>query len=64
VDREFDGERARLDELGPAVDAVELRKPVHSARVDGDELDEVPVLLDGQRDPLLVRERPHDGGVD
>jgi len=46
------------------VDLVELGEAFDAARVDGDEPLEVPVVLDGERDPLLVRERPEDGGID
>ena len=64
VHRALDGQRARLDELGPLVDRVELGEPFDAARVDRYELDEVPEVLDGERDALLVRHRPHDRRVD
>ena len=64
VDRTLDRERARLDQLRPLVDAVELRQALDAARVDGDELGEVPLVLHLQRHALLVGERRHDGRVD
>jgi hypothetical protein len=57
----FIGERARLDQFRPFVDPVKRGQVGDFARVgDGDELDELPVVLDRQRDPLLVRQRPQD----
>ena len=65
VHRALDRERARLDQLRPVVDRVERVEVGHAARVgDRDEPVEVPVVLDRQRDPLLVRERPEDVGGD
>jgi hypothetical protein len=65
VDGALDGERARLDQLRPLVDPVERGQVGDLARVgDGDELDELPVVLDRQRDSLLVRQRPQDLGRD
>ena len=47
------------------VDRVELGQPVDSARIgDRNEPLEVPVVLDRQGDPLLVRERPHHRWMD
>ena len=64
VHRALDRQRARLDQLRPLVDGVELGEALDAAGVDGHELDEVPVVLHRERDPLLVGERPHDGGID
>jgi hypothetical protein len=64
VHRALDRERARLDDLRPLVDRVELGEPLDAARVDRHETDEVPVVLDGKGDALLVGERPHDRRVD
>jgi hypothetical protein len=65
VDGALDGERARLDQLRPLVDPVERGQVGDFARVgDGDELDELPVVLHRQRDPLLVRQCPQDLGRD
>jgi hypothetical protein len=47
------------------VDLVQRVQVFHAARVGhGHERVELPVVLDGQRDPLLVRERPEDVGGD
>ena len=63
MDRALDRKRAGLDQLGPVVDLVERVEAVHPARVgDRDEPVELPVVLDRQRDPLLVREAPEDLG--
>jgi hypothetical protein len=49
----------------PLVDLVERGRVAHLARVgDGDEVLELPVVLDRERDALLVGERPHDLGGD
>ena len=61
----LDRERARLDELRPAVDVVQRVEVGDAARVgDGDEAVELPEVLHGQGDALLVREAPHDLGGD
>ena len=61
----LDGQRRRLDQLGPVVDPVERVEVLDPARIgDGDERVELPVVLHRQRDPLLVRERPEDVGGD
>ena len=63
VHRALDRERARLDELGPVVDRVERVQVLDALRVgDGDELVELPEVLDRERDPLLVGEAPEDVG--
>ena len=63
VHRALDRERARLDQLGPVVDLVERVERVDAARVgDRDEPVELPVVLDRERDALLVREAPEDLG--
>ena len=65
VHRPLDRERRGLDQLRPVVDPVERVEVLDAARVgDGDERVELPVVLDRQRDPLLVRERPEDVGGD
>ena len=65
VHRALDGERRRLDQLGPVVDRVERLEALDPARVgDGDERVELPEVLHRQRDPLLVREAPEDVGGD
>ena len=46
VHRPFDRKRARLDQLGPLVDRVELREAVHASGIDRDEPFEIPVVLD------------------
>jgi hypothetical protein len=61
VHRALDRERARLDQLRPVVDRVQSVQIRHPARVaDRDEAVELPVVLHGQVDALLVREAPHD----
>ena len=61
----LDGERARLDQLRPAVDLVQRVEVLDSARVgDGDEPVELPEVLDGEGDALLVGKAPHDLGGD
>ena len=63
MNRAVDGERARLDELRPVVDRVERVEVRHAARIGhGDEPVELPVVLDRERDALLVGERPEDVG--
>ena len=60
VDRALDGQRARLDELGPVEQlevAVEAARP---ARRDRDEVAELPVVLRRELDPLGVGDAPHD----
>ena len=65
VHRALDRERARLDQLRPVVDLVEGVERVDAARVgDRDEPVELPVVLDRERDALLVGEAPHDLGGD
>ena len=57
----LDRQRRRLDQLRPVVDPVERVEVRHAARVaDRDEPVELPVVLDGECDPLLVREAPED----
>ena len=57
VHRALDRERARLDQLRPVVDRVERVQVGDAARVgDGDEPVELPVVLDRERDALLVRD--------
>jgi hypothetical protein len=54
-------ERRALDQLGQVVDAVERVEVGHAARIGhGDHAVELPVVARRQRDPLLVREAPHD----
>ena len=61
VHRALDRDRARLDQLGPVVDLVECVEVRDATRVgDGDEPVELPVVLDRQRDALLVGEAPED----
>ena len=48
----LDGERARLDQLSPLVDLVELGQALDAARVDGDELYD-PARLENFRRELL-----------
>ena len=61
----LDRERGGLDQLRPVVDPVERVEVGDAARVgDRDERVELPVVLDRERDPLLVRERPEDLGRD
>ena len=63
VDGLLDRDRRRLDQLRPVVDPVERVEVLDAARVgDGDERVELPEVLDRERDPLLVRERPEDVG--
>ena len=67
ADRRMDGaldrDRARLDQLGPVVDLVESIEIRDAARVGHrHEALELPVVLDRQRDALLVREAPEDVG--
>ena len=65
VHRALDRDRRRLDQLRPVVDRVERVEVRHAAGVgDRDEAVEVPVVLDRQRDPLLVGEAPEDLGRD
>ena len=57
----LDGERARLDQLRPAVDLVQRVEVLDAAGVgDGDEAVELPEALDGEGDALLVGKAPHD----
>jgi hypothetical protein len=61
----LDGERGGLDQLCPVIDRVERVEVRDAARVaDGDEAVELPVILHGKRDSLLVREAPEDVGGD
>src|ERR671936_970520 len=61
--RALDREWARLDQLRPVVDPVERLEAVDAAWIaDRDEPVELPVVLDRQRDPLLVRKAPEDVG--
>src|SRR5207248_6991300 len=65
VHRALDGDRARLDQLCPVVDRVERVEVRDAARVgDRDESMELPEVLDGERDALLVGEAPEDLGGD
>src|SRR5215831_6912371 len=57
----LDRERRGLDQLRPVVDRVERVEAGDPARVaDGDEAVELPVVLDGERDSLLVSKAPQD----
>jgi len=61
VHRALDRDRARLDQLGPVVDRVERVQVGDPARVgDRHQSVELPVVLDRQRDALLVGEAPED----
>jgi hypothetical protein len=61
----LDRQRGGLDELRPVVDLVELVEPPHASGVgDRDERVELPEVLDGERDSLLVGEAPEDVGGD
>ena len=65
VHRRLHRDRARLDELRPVVDLVERVEVRNAARVaHRHEPVEVPVVLDRERDALLVRQRPEDVGRD
>jgi hypothetical protein len=61
VHRPLDGDGARLDQLRPVVDLVERVEIGDAPRIgDRHEPVELPVVLDRQRDPLLVRQAPQD----
>ena len=61
VHRALDRERGGLDQLRPVVDRVERVEVLDAARIrHGDERLELPVVLHGQGDPLLVREAPEN----
>ena len=61
VDGALDGERRGLDQLRPVIDRVERIEVLDAARVrDRDEPVELPEVLDGQRDALLVGETPQN----
>src|SRR5205823_1454090 len=63
VHRALDGNRARLDQLGPVIDLVESVERVDAPWVgDRDEAVELPVVLDREGDSLLVGEAPEDLG--
>jgi len=64
VDRLLDRERARLDELGPVVEGQELIEGLALALADRDEVDEVPVVLHRETDPLLVCDAPEPCRID
>jgi hypothetical protein len=53
-----------LDELRPAVQREERLEGLALALADGDEVDEFPVILGREPDPLFVRDAPEGGGVD
>src|SRR5262249_30053186 len=64
VDRALDGQWTRLYQLGPAEYLVILGEIVHLVGVaDGDQFDELPVILTRQPDALLVSNAPHDWRV-
>src|SRR5439155_17694262 len=64
VHRRLDGDRAGLDQLGPVIEGQELVEALPLAGGDGDEIDELPVVLGRKPDPLLMRDRPHDRRID
>ena len=61
VDEALDGERRGLDQLRPVIDRVERIEVLDAARIrDRDEPVELPEVLDGQRDALLVGKTPEN----
>jgi hypothetical protein len=61
VDGALDRERRGLDQLRPVIDRVERVQALDPTRIgDRDERVELPVILDRERDALLVGEAPHD----
>ena len=64
VDGALDGQRAGLDQLGPAEDLVVLGEVVDLVGIaDGDEFDKLPVVFAWQTNALLMGDAPHDGRV-
>jgi hypothetical protein len=59
----FDRERAGLDQLGPVVQREERFERFALTLADGDEVDELPVILRRKTDTLLVRDAPERGRV-
>jgi hypothetical protein len=53
-----------LDLLGPVIEREELLERTLLPARDGDEVDELPVVLGGQTDALRVRDAPEVRGVD
>ena len=60
VHRALDGDRARLDELGPVEQLQVAVEGLGTPRVDRDQVTEVPVVAGGELDALGVGDRPHD----
>ena len=64
VYRFLHGQRARLDQLGPAVQREEVLERLPLLPADGDEIHELPVVLRRKTDALLGGDAPHRSGVD
>ena len=60
VDGPLDGQRARLDELGPVEQLEVAVEAAGASRRDRDEVAELPVVLRRELDPLGVGDPPHD----
>src|SRR5439155_18699718 len=54
----------RLDQLGPAVKRQEVLERLFRLFANGDEVDELPVVLRREADSLLVRDAPHRRRID
>ena len=64
VDGALDGQRGRLDQLGPVEEPEVAVEGMATGGRGGDHLPEFPVVLRRQLDALLVGDAPHDGGRD
>ena len=64
VDGLLDRQRARLNELGPVVERQEVFKGFLRLLADRDQIDEFPVVLGRQANPLVMRNSPHRRRID
>ena len=60
VDRALDGDRARLDELGPVEQLQVAVEALGPPGMDRDQVAELPVVAGRELDALRVGDRPHD----
>src|SRR5205823_1713078 len=64
VDGLLHRQRARLNELSPVVEREKILERLLRLLAYRDEIDELPVVLRGKPDPLVMRDSPHRRRID